>query len=124
MAQAKDAPLPRADYGTVPRSDGGESVPLTTSSRVKRLRTNKVLFAYPAFLLIAVLLLLISSAGLMKQQVERWGIFELAMTGPPDDGEFNPFEVEFNATFFQCASESLIKRSRDRAQCQHPRYTD
>lgn len=105
MAQAKDAPLPRADYGTVARSDGGESVPLTTSSRVKRLRTNKVLFAYPAFLLIAVLLLLISSAGLMKQQVERWDVFELAMTGPPDDGELNPFEVEFTATFSQCASE-------------------
>ena len=103
----------RADYGTVPRCDssgGGELLEPEPRRIKRRTKTNYVLTAYPAFLLIAVLVLLISSASLQQQQVERWSIYEVVLKGPSDEpGGTNPFEVLLNATFVMCASNRPLK---------------
>ena len=104
------APPSRADYGTVPHSDSGGGQPLESEPRIikRKTRTNTVLTAYPAFLVIAVLVLLISSASIRQQQVERWSIFEVVMKGPPDEpGGPNPFDVSLSATFVMCASSKI-----------------
>eukprot|EP00966_Prymnesium_polylepis_P314971 7277883-Prymnesium_polylepis.1 len=39
--------------------------------------------------------------------VERWGLFELSLTGPPDDGSSAPFELKVTAAFQRAGGAAL-----------------
>ena len=48
----------------------------------------------------------LSWPGMPATAVERWGVFTLSLTGPPDSPSKNAFEIAINATFALAGSRS------------------
>ena len=59
------------------------------------------------YLLPTLFFLFFSIAVMASQEVERWGVFEILLSGPPDSPSFNAFDVVANATFSHATAEAL-----------------